>query len=67
MSGIREFVTIAWPGDRGQLAIGLTGRRGGKVYHVNRELLVKSGPPRLVAESFPEFLSMVRLTADACE
>jgi uncharacterized protein (TIGR02996 family) len=58
--GPREFIPIAAEG-RGHIAVGLSGRRQGKVYHVNRQRLVQSNSPRLVADSFPEFLSMVRL------
>jgi uncharacterized protein (TIGR02996 family) len=59
-SGVREFVSLAEPaGALGVLAIGLTTRRAGKVYVVNRTLLCTSGPPRLLAGSLSQFLALI--------
>jgi len=67
VSGEREFVTFAGPdgGARlGVLAIGLTGRRAGKVYALNRTLLCTSSSPRLLADSLSQFLTMITFSLD---
>lgn len=64
-TGDREFVPVASDSQLGHLAIGLSGRRTGKLYHINRERLGTSCPPRMVAASLSEFLSMLRFTFDA--
>jgi uncharacterized protein (TIGR02996 family) len=59
-SGVREFVSLAEPaGGLGVLAIGLLGRRAGKVYALNRTLLCTSSIPRLLADSLPQFLALL--------
>lgn len=62
-SGVRKFVSFAETG-QGQLAIGLAGRRQGKVYYVNGLVLVGASQPRLVAPSLPAFLALLRFRTD---
>ncbi|MBA4188767.1 MAG: hypothetical protein C0467_12280 [Planctomycetaceae bacterium] len=57
-TGVRDFVPFASSASGlGVLAIGLTGRKQSKVYAINRTVLIASSPPRLLAESLPEFLA----------
>ena len=59
-SGIREFIAIADGPNTGLYAIGLTARRLGKVYYVNYRTLSAASTKRLVAESLPVLLAMIR-------
>lgn len=59
-AGARHFVALAEPaGGLGVLAVGLTGRRAGKVYAFNRTLVSTSTSPKLLADSLAEFLASV--------
>ncbi len=61
-AGTRLYVPVAIPVGLGVVALGLLGKRAGKVYEINRTVLVGSSAPRLIAQSLAEFLALFSLS-----